>query len=360
MDNWLPQHRILLLANLLGVALAIGVYFFVLQPQRDEISTLRTGIADSKDTLDKGQWPADKEQLDGNLRMLQEEYSRKSEDFAKMGKKQKSEMLMGGYAHLLTERIRREGYLPAAAAKPAAGTAKPGRAAPGAKEEAGPSSQGIAAFFIKEANKDQYMFEGKFQEFYNTYTNNSGQSLRNRLYPNMPAKDAGEAFSSNTNGYIWIGSVKNEIEGRFGISSLSKGSEAQPTYQLFLRLWAVDEAFKMAIQSGLLVARDKDGNSCARVLPIRGYAINPGADAKPYLLEVPVRVKFQGSVPQFCEFLELVGRKESFMPVASLEATVDPQNRSLWNFDVELVAFFPLEGGDIKSQAATASAPPGA
>jgi hypothetical protein len=136
-----------------------------------------------------------------------------------------------------------------------------------------------------------------------------------------------------------------------------------------LQTWTLEKALDAALASGLTPVRTpedqqtvfetEDGGflvaSQVRVRPVRAYFLtdeDKDKQAEPYLLELPVSMNLEGSVPQLATFLSSVTSSEPplFLPVSHLEvrkvvpsAPDSPDDRI--TVTVECSAFFSMTKG---------------
>lgn len=122
---------------------------------------------------------------------------------------------------------------------------------------------------------------------------------------------------------------ENGIAVNESILGMSEDSAATHTYQLILRLWALEAATDHALEHGLkpvvsTIDIVRDGQSRTAEGPVlqvaepRGYRLHE-KKKDPYLLEFPVKLRLRGSLEQVHTFLANADRKERFLSVNHIE-----------------------------------------
>jgi hypothetical protein len=113
------------------------------------------------------------------------------------------------------------------------------------------------------------------------------------------------------------------------VSGIGENTFSSQTYQLLLQLWTLDKVVNLASENHLATTQSKQFSALddngrqvpaakLKVMPMLSYVLEDKGQI-PYVLELPVQVRLQGSMPNLRAFLTALQKGENFLPVSRIE-----------------------------------------
>jgi len=304
--DWPQEHRNLLAAAGLFMVFVGIAYFVFFRARIQELSDSRYAFAKTQKKLQETSWPNDA----GRLKKLLEGYKRELEGTStKQGLKQLAETTLVHSSSLFDDKIK--------------------------------DAYGTDENFMEKAS--QVEFKDEYDKL-NSYLQGKGIFLAKTI---------------------------------FGLDETSLDSSK---YQMLLKVWTTEKLVNLALEHKLTVnsspkKEDKTGprndkrGALITAMPINSYILNPG-DKQPYLLEIPVKITFTGSMARFLDFAEALQSEEIFLPMTRLEIqSSPPDDKDKGNSDGYLIrdriqativcsAFYRPQGGKLPQSSKALKKPP--
>ena len=97
---------------------------------------------------------------------------------------------------------------------------------------------------------------------------------------------------------------------------------SEPVFQLMLKLWTMRYLVRSAVKNNLSIDKDADGYS--RINAMRTTAYTLAANEKPYLLEFPIVMRFNGTMDNFLSFMKSLQNNNLFLPMKTISVNSRP------------------------------------
>ena len=97
---------------------------------------------------------------------------------------------------------------------------------------------------------------------------------------------------------------------------------SEPVFQLMLKLWTTRYLVRAAVKNNLTIHKDEDG--LAQIHAMRTTAYTLSANEKPYLLEFPIVMRFNGTMDNFLSFMKAIQNDNLFLPMKTISVNSKP------------------------------------